>query len=314
MQPSKNSSIPARLSLRANGKLLLTGEYLVLKGAMALAIPVCFGQTMEVASTDSGYVSWESHDDTGRWFYCKFHPKSFAILDTDSDVLAQKLLSLLIAARRFNPAFLQGNGCNVTVNANYPLKWGLGSSSSVISLIARWAEIDSWALYKAYSNGSGYDLACAETDSPIFYSLINGNREVKSVSPGEALRRYCYFAFLGNKQDSSEEVATFLKNIEVTKADIGRITTLTIDICAETEYRALCRMLDEHETILSGILKKERLSELRFSGFPGKVKSLGAWGGDFAMFVTEIPRQKLVSVLRDFGIVDTIFTFNELIP
>ena len=33
---------------RANGKLLLTGEYLVLKGALALALPTKLGQTMTV--------------------------------------------------------------------------------------------------------------------------------------------------------------------------------------------------------------------------------------------------------------------------
>lgn len=314
MLPSKNSSMPQRLSLRANGKLLLTGEYLVLKGAMALAMPLCFGQTMEVSPTNSGYISWESYDNSGRWFFCHFNPRSFAIRDTDSDSISERLLSLLSKARKLNPAFLQGNGFNVTINANYPLKWGLGSSSSVISLVARWAQINSWELYKLYSKGSGYDLACAETNDTILYRLNNGKQEIIPAKPGEALKRYCYFAFLGNKQDTDEEVNAFLNKQDVSQEDIARITTLTLDICEDSEYVPFLRKIEEHEAILSRILKKPTLKALRFQNFSGMVKSLGAWGGDFGMFVTDLPRQEVSSVLKNLGIDDTIYTFSELIP
>ena len=37
---------------KSNGKLLLTGEYLVLKGATALALPLKLGQSLEVATSD----------------------------------------------------------------------------------------------------------------------------------------------------------------------------------------------------------------------------------------------------------------------
>jgi mevalonate kinase len=228
--------------------------------------------------------------------------------------VSQKLLSLLSLARKINPEFLHGSGFNVTVKANYPLKWGLGSSSSVISLVARWAEIDSWTLYQRYSNGSGYDLACAETDSPIFYRLVDGKQSIQIASPAQAIQKFCYFAFLGNKQDSSEEVSFFLENTKVQATQIERISNLTLDICKDLEYASLFKKVEEHEAILSEILQKPTLKAKRFPDFPGTVKSLGAWGGDFAMFVTDLPRQEVSSVIKNLGIEDTIYTFSELIP
>ena len=40
------------LSFRSNGKLLLSGEYLVLFGAEALAIPLRYGQTLDITVND----------------------------------------------------------------------------------------------------------------------------------------------------------------------------------------------------------------------------------------------------------------------
>ena len=57
---------------RAHGKLLLTGEYFVLDGALALAMPVRFGQsmTMDIRTDNSPYeMRWVSQDEKGDpWF------------------------------------------------------------------------------------------------------------------------------------------------------------------------------------------------------------------------------------------------------
>ena len=49
----------------SNGKLLVTGEYVVLDGALALAIPTKFGQTMKVAPTTGNVIHWKSYDADG---------------------------------------------------------------------------------------------------------------------------------------------------------------------------------------------------------------------------------------------------------
>ena len=50
------------VKFNSNGKLLLSGEYLVLKGAKSLSIPTRFSQTLEVSNNSSGKIKWESYD------------------------------------------------------------------------------------------------------------------------------------------------------------------------------------------------------------------------------------------------------------
>ena len=57
-------------ALHAHGKFLLTGEYFVLNGAQALAVPLSKGQHLSVESFPEGNsISWKSLDVNGRvWF------------------------------------------------------------------------------------------------------------------------------------------------------------------------------------------------------------------------------------------------------
>ena len=53
----------------SNGKLLLTAEYVVLDGALSLAIPTEFGQSMVVEPINEPKIIWKSFDETGAiWF------------------------------------------------------------------------------------------------------------------------------------------------------------------------------------------------------------------------------------------------------
>ena len=49
-------------SIESFGKLLISGEYLILKGAKGLSIPVNFSQTLNVDENTSGYFDWKSYD------------------------------------------------------------------------------------------------------------------------------------------------------------------------------------------------------------------------------------------------------------
>ncbi len=52
----------------SNGKLLLTGEYLVLNGAKALALPTVYGQNLTIEENNSSKISWQSFDsDQTAW-------------------------------------------------------------------------------------------------------------------------------------------------------------------------------------------------------------------------------------------------------
>ena len=61
----------------SHGKLLISAEYAVLDGALALALPTKFGQSLEVESTSDNTIHWKSISNSGNvWFEAEF------ILDT----------------------------------------------------------------------------------------------------------------------------------------------------------------------------------------------------------------------------------------
>jgi len=68
----------------------------------------------------------------------------------------------------------------------------------------------------------------------------------------------------------------------------------------------------EHENIVSKILKRKRIQEERFSDFKGTIKSLGAWGGDFILAMTELPEKELRDYFNQKGL-SVVFKYEELI-
>jgi mevalonate kinase len=299
------------INLSANGKLLLTGEYLVLVGAKSLVFPVRFGQSMQVKPNDQQCIHWESKENGVVWFTCELVPGSLEVISTSDGQIVNRLIDLLHSAKKINPGFLIGHhGLDISVDAGYPLKWGLGSSSTLIALVAGWAQVDKFKLYKMISKGSGYDVAATDRNSMFFYQLNKGDVSIDDAQPGKAILNHTCFAYLGKKQETEEEVSAFLSQKNFTQADADRISELSHQICITDNPSTLCSLVEKHEGILSRILKKEQIAK-RFPGFPGSVKSLGAWGGDFAMFVSNMINQDIKTWLKQSGFND-VFTFDEL--
>jgi mevalonate kinase len=299
------------IEFHANGKLLIAGEYLVLAGAKALALPVRFGQKMILEENNSGCIAWESISPHGTWFAARLDAVTLQVISTDHHKTAVEVQKILRTAKLINPGFLAGNsGWNVRVIANYPLEWGLGSSSTLCTLVAGWAKVDAFELFAMISNGSGYDIACAGRPGLLYYRLHHGNREIMAAQAGRALRENTWFAYLGNKQDSAAEVSAFIAGQAYSNDDVTEVTRLSQQICEAGSVDELIRLVNEHELILSTLLKKEPVAR-RFSTFPGTVKSLGAWGGDFAMFVSSEDPKTVVALLKNLGF-STVFSYNDL--
>ena len=295
----------------ANGKLLITGEYLVLVGATALALPVRFGQKLQAEESGSNLVEWESASPSGVWFKGTFDPETFRIVSIDKMELAGKLRELLLAARTLNPGFLKGQGgFSVRTHADYPPEWGLGSSSTLCWLVAAWAGVNPYDLHGLVSNGSGYDIACAGRSEILYFRRRDGKPEVTSASAGRALREYTYFVYLGKKQDSTREVHHFLANLNPTEKEVEQVSSLASRICLTDSFDELYCLIEEHESLISTVLKREPIAR-RFPSFPGTAKSLGAWGGDFAMFASGNERGEVLDILRDMGF-PVVFTYNEI--
>ena len=107
----------------AHGKLLLTGEYAVLDGALSLALPTRYGQHMEVSRLKEQRIHFRSLTMEGSvWFE--------EDLFTGSDnPIAQTLERILREAQRLQADFLLEGGAIVTTRLEFPQGWGLGSSN-----------------------------------------------------------------------------------------------------------------------------------------------------------------------------------------
>jgi len=153
----------------ANGKLLLTSEYLVLDGALAIALPTKLGQSLTVEKNNKQKLVWESQNSKSYpWFqhiYTHLHQK------IDNNPIAERLRVILLQAQQQNPKFINKLVDNVTTKLTFPRNWGLGTSSTLIHLIAQWAKCDPFELLFEAFGGSGYDIACAGADGPISYHI-----------------------------------------------------------------------------------------------------------------------------------------------
>ncbi len=299
------------IELSANGKLLITGEYLVMAGAKSLALPLRFGQKMKVVPRTDRNIVWKSNAGGQCWFNAAIDQEDLQVKSPDSFETAQKLSGILRRVRELNPGFLTGpTGYDIFVNADYPLEWGLGSSSTLLSLISRWGDVDVLELSRPFYNGSGYDLTCATRSDLLKYSLRDGIQRIEPACPGKALRTFSYFAYSGRKADSAGEVARFRLlpgNFSKQSDLISELTDRVLNAVDHTELETLVR---EHESIMAGVLNRRPVAEM-FPGIPGAVKSLGAWGGDFMMFVTGESFYDLARILSRFGI-SHVFTYDQI--
>jgi len=270
----------------SNGKLLLSGEYLILDGAIGVALPTSLGQEMHVSKTRSeGVLFWESLDEIGdSWFEGSFSLPDLKLISfTGQEMVANTLQRILLEAKKANAKFLASNqGVHVASKLQFPRDWGLGSSSTLINNIAQWSEINAFELLFNSFGGSGYDIACAKIDQPIKYSLHHDLPKFEPVNFDPDFKEQLHFIHLNKKQVSSESIKAYKKK-QVEPAILNNISILSKNILSATTIEVFNDLLKEHESILSKILGIEPIQQRLFPDFKGQIKSLGAWGGDFIL-------------------------------
>lgn len=296
----------------ANGKLLLTGEYLVLHGALALALPTRLGQSLVVETMRTPSLQWDAYAPDGPWFSATLTPDTLEVLHTNDAVKAQKLAAILKAVCGFNPEVF-APGLHFTTRLGFHPSWGLGSSSTLLSNLARWAHIDPYRLLRQTIGGSGYDIACATANTPIFYRL-ELERPVSSPAYfAPPFKKQLFFIYLGKKQHSSKEVAGFNERWGQCdfQGDIETVSEISRSLPAVKTLEEFRTFIDIHEDILAHCLDRKPVKTV-FPDFEGSLKSLGAWGGDFILAATPWPPEKVKSYFHSHGM-DVIFNYNDLI-
>ena len=269
----------------SNGKLLLSGEYAVLDGALAWAIPTKFGQHLRISTNTSAELSWKSFDENGKvWFEGSYDINSLKELSASDRQISKELQNILQKARQLNPAFLtDAKGYAVETVLTFARDWGLGSSSTLINNIAHWANINAYELSTATFGGSGYDIACAQNDLPILYRIVNKMPTIIAVHENLPFKDSLFFVYLNQKKNSRDGINTYRKKNINTSALIEQITLLTRKMVSSSTIKEFEMHMTSHEELLSVALDIPTVKSELFSDFKGAIKSLGAWGGDFIL-------------------------------
>ncbi|MFZ4546423.1 MAG: GYDIA family GHMP kinase [Bacteroidales bacterium] len=298
-----------------NAKLLLTAEYLVLNGASALAVPLKFGQHLQVIENKSGVISWHSIANDGSvWFSGSYAINDFSSIENSNAAIALHPQKLMLAAKKLDPAFCSTSyGCSVISTLNYPLPWGLGSSSTLIAAVAGWAGIDPFKLHFSVSKGSGYDIACAINKGPLVYSLVDNKPAIEPVWFMPPFSEKIFFVYQGNKKDSNEGINQYRsRNSVPDKITVEKVSSLTAEMLGASSISDFEACIFEHEKLISSLIGLPTLKLTMFSDLPGEVKSLGAWGGDFCMLTWNDDPKLLSSYLKSKGL-EVWFNFNDIV-
>ena len=293
-------------SFHSNGKLLISGEYLVLDGALSLALPCKFGQYLNFTEDSNGTLEWISKDMNDTiWFTAYFEAKTLKVLKTSNYNTVKWVKNILEFCNKnsLTNKSLQGK---IECKLEFPNNWGLGSSSTLLNNLASLYEINPYDLHFSTTNGSGYDIACAGSNSALTYQVIENIPQVKKMDWSPVFKDEILFIFLKKKQKSNLEVKRF-KELKKDHDLISRISSITKEIIYSKTIEEFEHLLDEHEAITGQYIQSEPVKSKYFSDYEGSVKSLGAWGGDFVLAT-----RKNKNYFLDKGF-DTILSFSEII-
>ncbi len=302
--------------IHSNGKLLLTGEYLVLRGAEALALPLNRGQSLHIEPLkETRQIIWQSHFQNQLFFEARFHPDRFRIIQTSDQTKALYLQNLLRKAREQAPDTFSNSGYRVEAHLDFSLNWGLGSSSTLIANVARWLNIDPFILNHQINQGSGYDIAAAQSDQPILYRHTDHTPSIHPVDLELPFTTNLFFIYTGRKQHSNKEVTRYMANSHgdsLLDKSIQKISAINHRILNSTRIEEFEQALAEHEAVIARAINATPVQEKHFRDFPGTIKSLGAWGGDFILATWSGRRTDLEAYFKQHRM-ETLFAWNELV-
>jgi len=301
------------------GKLMLTGEYVVLNGAKSLAIPTGkYGQFLEVKLNETSSHKWKSYEYQEKWFEAEFSSDLKQILFSTDIQKAKLLLQILQFIQEYNHKLFQ-QPLSFTTRINFNKEWGFGSSSSLLVLLYKWSKINPFVLNKKFFGGSGYDIAVGIENKPLIYQLKEKSINLLNSRPLWKENKGPYWkgissldfpfssdlilVYLNKKQKSADEIKKY-SSMSIKPEQIERISSITESIRKVQNRADFITLIREHEQIISTILGRPRIKEQYFPDFEGEIKSLGAWGGDFVLAIGQNSRdyflKKAYRTILDF--------------
>lgn len=266
------------------GKLLLTSEYFVLDGALALAVPVKYGQKMTVEEFSDGknFIYWKAFHEGEFWLECSINRNNWEVISTNNIDASNFVKDILRGISERAPSVFQEDlSYSFQTNLQFPSNFGLGSSSTLLVNLANWSGTDPFELNETFLKGSGYDIAVALEKSSILFRN-KPEIQIEKINFNPCYKSDLVFIHLNKKQDSRKGISLYRSKPKPDQL-IEQISGLTKNIIAAATISEFSELITEHEQKVSQFLGLPTVKELFFKDYPGALKSLGAWGGDFIL-------------------------------
>ena len=300
----------------APGKILLAGEYTVLLGLEAHAVPVKSGQWLEFFA----YNTPENQAPTVH----------FKALDEQGDIWLENTYDLDSEAWRNAPAreldafdkvlHLVGDdfwepqtSYRLETRLEFGRDTGLGSSSTFIALMSQCFRLDPQKLQEQIFAGSGYDVAVACLGKPLSFWRNEKGAHYRSWKLPASLTQDWHVVFLGEKVNSRKSASAILQKLQEILAEpfykqqFERVLNIVRD--AETTA-SLEAALEMYQLLLAQLLEMETpYKQLQLKPVKqGLCKWLGAWGGDMLLV-----NQTFLDTVPDFNKTYHCVPWNEIV-
>ena len=296
---------------KSNGKILLTSEYLVLDGAKAIALPSKLTQDLYVEQCDKEIIEWQGIDEKGNvWYEENFYLKNNELVySAEKNNTSEKLLLLFNHILKTREAKdILGN--KFSTKLNFKREWGLGTSSTFVNNLAKWANIDPYRLLFSAFKGSGYDIACCDVNNPIIFEKKQNSINVKNITFNPPFIENIFLIHLDKKQNTQTSITNYLRTKSEKNDLIKRINLISEEMLQCKNLNHFEDLIVEHESIISQAISQEPIQKLTFNDYNlGKIKSLGAWGGDFILVTS---KNNDLSYFNNKGF-ETILKLSDLV-
>jgi hypothetical protein len=116
-----------------------------------------------------------------------------------------------------------------------------------------------------------------------------------------------FFVHRNQKQNSREAIARYNTLKTTQTLDFSALNAITEALLEATTLEAFESLITQHETLVGELIQHPPLKTSHFADYPGAIKSLGAWGGDFFLAT-----RSNTQYFKDKGY-NTILAFGEIL-
>jgi len=293
----------------SKGKLILMGEYAVLHGADALCLPLETGQKLLAEPSYDGLIHW-------KWIYRDTVLADFSLVASTLEVIEQRVgvadwaVKLLSLIRTDAETFLL-QGANLQFVNLFPAEWGLGSSSATIASLCRMAGVNPYHVNQNLMGGSGADIASTTAKNWFIYRKSSPLPATWELPFQYQFPQNTFFVYTGKKQATASHLAEVEQQMDSGVVSWMHANDFVYRFLAVPTIPEALKIIYEHELLIGSAIGKNPVG-FDFQDFPGKIKSLGAWGGDFFMALTQQSDKFVKNYFQQKGF-QTVLNWKELV-